>query len=61
MNAEDKSVSLAGIGMILGTAIGAVLGNTFGNIEFGIAMGAIVGLLFAPTIKKKTADRLKLT
>ncbi len=53
MNDKEKTVSLAGLGLVFGVALGAVFGNVFGNMGLGIALGAAFGLLFAPSAKLK--------
>ncbi len=58
MNAKQEKISLAGLGLIFGTAFGAIIGNMFGYMGLGIALGAAFGLLFAPSIKKETAERI---
>jgi uncharacterized membrane protein len=58
MNAKQKMVSLAGLGLLFGAAFGAIIGNAFGNLGLGIALGAALGMLFAPSIKKETADKI---
>ncbi|MCW4001141.1 MAG: glycine zipper family protein [Candidatus Bathyarchaeota archaeon] len=57
MNQKQKTVSLAGLGLVFGAAFGAVIGGFFGNMSLGIALGAAFGLLFAPSIKNSTADK----
>jgi hypothetical protein len=60
MKQKQKMASLAGLGLVFGTAFGAIIGSAFGNIGLGIALGAAFGLLFAPSLKKKkTPDQNK--
>ncbi len=48
MNTEQKSVSLAGLILVFGTAFGAIIGNVFGNIGLGIALGAAFWFALCP-------------
>jgi hypothetical protein len=57
MNAQQKIISLAGLGLVFGVAFGAIFGNMLGNLGLGIALGAAFGLVFAPTVKKKTEGK----
>ena len=58
MTSKQKMVSLAGLGLVFGSAFGAIIGNAFGNMGLCIALGAAFGLLFAPSIKRETADKI---
>lgn len=40
MNAERKDGSLAGVGLVCGTAFGYVIGTVTGNLGLRIALGA---------------------
>jgi len=53
MNKKQKVVSLAGVGLVFGTAFGYLVDSAIGNVGLGIALGAAFGLLFAPTITRK--------
>jgi uncharacterized membrane protein len=53
MNQKEQKISLAGLGLVFGTAFGAIIGNMFGNVGLGIALGAAFGLLCAPAIKNR--------
>jgi|WetSurMetagenome_2_1015567.scaffolds.fasta_scaffold60788_3 hypothetical protein len=53
MNLKEKAISLAGLGLVFGTAFGYVVGSALGYAGLGIALGSALGLLFAPTIQRK--------
>jgi uncharacterized membrane protein len=53
MSAKRKDVSLAGAGLVFGTAFGYLIGTAMGNIGLGIALGAAFGLLLAPVYTQK--------
>ena len=53
MNAKRKDVSLAGVGLVFGTAFGYLIDTAIGNPGLGIALGAAFGLLFAPVYTRK--------
>jgi uncharacterized membrane protein len=59
MNQKQKMVSLAGLGLVFGTAFGTIIGSFFGNTGLGIALGAAFGLIFAPSVKKEFADKIQ--
>jgi hypothetical protein len=53
MNRKEKEISLAGVGLVFGTALGYVIGTAFGCGSLGMVLGSPLGLLFAPTIMRK--------
>ena len=53
MNAKRKDVSLAGVGLVFGTAFSYLIGSAIGNVGLGLALGAAFGLLFAPVLTRK--------
>jgi uncharacterized membrane protein len=54
MNSKRKDVSLAGVGLVFGTAFGYLIGiYVIGNLGLGMALGAFSGLTLAPVIKRK--------
>ena len=53
MNEKRKDMSLAGVGLVFGTAFGYLLGSYIGNPGLGIALGAAFGLVFAPVVNRK--------
>jgi hypothetical protein len=59
MDAKEKQVSLAGIGLVFGVAFGAIFDDFFGNMTLGISLGAAFGLLFAPVITKEKLEKKK--
>ncbi len=53
MNQKQKQISLAGVGLVFGSALGLIFGYAFGNVGLGLSLGVAFGLLFAPVLKKK--------
>lgn len=53
MNAKRKGVSLAGVGLVFGTAVGYLIGIAIGSVGLCMALGAAFGLLFAPVYTRK--------
>ncbi len=53
MTEKRTDVSLAGLGLVVGTAVGYLIGTVVGNVTLFLPLGAAFGMLFAPTPKRK--------